>query len=92
MCVKYSQLDMLILNPLTNPLLLSLYSKVGSRTVTVYLLLRVTLPSGSILAYSLGLGKSCAFTSTESRKKVSGVQMRSSISFWMVMTRSDVEL
>ena len=92
MCVKYSQLDMLILNPLTNPLLLSLYSKVGSRTVTVYLLLRVTLPSGSILAYALGLGRSCAFTSTESRKKVSGVQMRSSISLWMVMTRSDVEL
>ena len=92
MSVKYSQLDMLILNPLTNPLLLSLYSKVGSRTVTVYLLLRVTLPSGSILAYALGLGRSCALTSAESRKKVSGVQMRSSISLWMVMTRSDVEL
>ena len=92
MCFKYSQLDMLILNPLTNPLLLSLYSKVGSRTETVYLLLRVTLPSGSTLAYALGLGRSCGLTSTESRKKVSGVQMRSSISLWMVMMRSDVEL
>ena len=92
MSVEYSQLAMLILNPLTNPRLLSLYSKVGSRTVTVYLLLRVTLPSGSILAYALGLGRLCAFTSTESRKKVSGVQMRSSISLWMVMNRSDVEL
>ena len=44
------------------------------------LLLRVTLPSGSTLAYAFGLGRSCALTSTELRKKVSGVQMRSSMS------------
>ena len=80
MCVKYSQLAMLILTPPMYPWFLSLYSKVGSVVVTVYLLLRVTLPFGSILAYAFGLGRSCALTSTESRKKVSGVQMRSSMS------------